>query len=168
MSSFEAMMFALEKHRHQVRKYTGEPYASHLAEVAGIVATVAGDNRDGVAVDDMLSAAWLHDAPEDQGVSLDEIEDRFGFTVALGVSGLSDLEQGNRAHRKRLACERLSACAGWIQTIKCADLISNTQSIRKHDPSFAVRYLQEKRELLAVLSRADRRLWSRAAALAED
>lgn len=168
MSSFEAMMFALEKHRHQVRKYTGEPYASHLAEVAGIVATVAGDNRDGVAVDDMLSAAWLHDAQEDQGVSTDEIEDRFGFTVALGVSGLSDLEQGTRARRKQLSCERLGACAGWIQTIKCADLISNTQSIRKHDPSFAVRYLKEKRELLAVLSRADRRLWSRAAALAED
>ena len=40
--AFEAMLFARTSHAGQVRKYTGNPYTDHLAEVAGIVATVDG------------------------------------------------------------------------------------------------------------------------------
>ncbi len=79
---------------------------------------------------------------------------------------LSDLEEGNRATRKCLSCERLAAAPGWVQTIKCADLISNTSSIVLHDPDFAKVYSREKRELLAVLTKADRRLWDIANSMA--
>jgi len=154
------MRFAREAHKDQVRKYTGNPYVDHLAEVAGIVGTVAHFSGDCAMVDQMLAVAWLHDAVEDCGVTLAEIEAKFGFMVAVGVSGLTDNETGaNRAERKAKSRERLAARASWIQTIKCADLISNTSSIVKHDPKFAAVYLQEKRELLAVLTKADRRLW---------
>ncbi|NLD69639.1 MAG: guanosine polyphosphate pyrophosphohydrolase, partial [Limnobacter sp.] len=40
--AFDAMMFARQVHSRQVRKYSGNPYVDHLAEVAGIVATVGG------------------------------------------------------------------------------------------------------------------------------
>ena len=146
--AYEAMVFARRVHSGQKRKYTGNSYADHLAEVAGIVASV----RDH---DYMIATAWLHDCVEDQGVSLQTIEDRFGFNVAIGVSGLSDIEQGNRAERKAASRARLAACSGWIQTIKCADLISNTSSIVQHDPKFAVTYLEEKRLLLDVMTKAD-------------
>lgn len=146
--AYEAMIFARKAHKDHVRKYTGNPYADHLAEVAGIVATVAHDER-------MIAVAWLHDCVEDVGITLDQIEDKFGFDVAIGVSGLSDLETGNRAERKQKSRDRLALCSDWIQTIKCADLISNTSSIVKHDPKFAVTYLEEKRLLLAVMNRAD-------------
>lgn len=149
--TFSAMLFAREKHQGQVRKYTGNPYVDHLAEVAGIVATV-----DSSPV--VIATAWLHDVVEDCGVSLQEIDRRFGPIVALGVSGLSDVETGNRAERKAASRARLANCTGWIQTIKCADLISNTSSIVKHDPKFAVTYLEEKRLLLEVLTKADPRL----------
>ena len=129
--AYRAMMFARDAHKEQTRKYTGNPYIDHLAEVAGIIATVQSDQV-------ILATAWLHDCVEDCGVSLQTIEDEFGLTVALGVSGLSDLESGNRAERKRQSRDRLALCAGWIQSIKCADLISNTSSIVKHDPKFAV------------------------------
>lgn len=158
--AFEAMIFARHAHRNQVRKYSGTPYADHLAEVAGIVATVAHEAHDGATADAMIASAWLHDCVEDQDVTLADIESRFGATVALGVAGLSDLEQGNRATRKRLSCERLAACPGWIQTIKCADLISNTSSIVRHDPHFSIVYLREKRDLLNAMTKADRRLWA--------
>lgn len=155
--AFDAMQFARATHRNQRRKYTGNPYADHLAEVAGI-AMAAGCYTFDVHPDEFMAVCWLHDSVEDQGIALDEIEGRFGLKVAIGVSGLSDLEEGNRAERKAAARERLSKCSGWIQTIKCADLISNTSSIVMHDPKFAVTYLEEKRLLLDVMTKADPRL----------
>jgi len=71
---------------------------------------------------------------------------------------LSDLEQGNRGLRKKLACERLGRAPKWIQDIKVCDLISNTSSIVLHDPKFAETYLKEKKELLSYLGEADKRL----------
>jgi (p)ppGpp synthase/HD superfamily hydrolase len=159
MSAFEAMMFAREAHKAQQRKYTGNPYSDHLAEVAGIVATVADDMPfPRFRIDIMVSVAWLHDCVEDQGITPQEITDRFGLDVLLGVMLLSDLETGNRAERKAASRTRLAAAPGWVQTIKCADLISNTSSIVKHDPKFAVTYLEEKRLLLDVMTQADPRL----------
>lgn len=157
--SYEAMVFARQVHKDQVRKYTGNPYADHLAEVAGVVATVAAQACEAVTVDEMLAVAWLHDCMEDQGVTFEGLSQRFGELVAQGVSWLSDLEMGNRATRKRLSCQRLAKAPGWVQTIKCADLISNTSSIVKHDPDFAKVYLREKLDLLTAMKKADRRLW---------
>ncbi len=149
--AYDAMMFAREVHKEQRRKYTNNPYTDHLAEVAGIVASIAPDSAH-------IATAWLHDCVEDQGISLQAIADRFGDLVAIGVSGLSDMEEGNRAERKAASRARLALCSGWIQTIKCADLISNTSSIVQHDPKFAVTYLEEKRLLLDVMTKADPRL----------
>lgn len=150
------MSFARETHKNQTRKYTGNPYADHLAEVAGIVATVAPFGSMSL----MVSVAWLHDCVEDCGVSVSELKDRFGSEVAFGVLALSDMETGNRAERKKASCAWLARQDGWIQTIKCADLISNTSSIVMHDPKFAETYLQEKRTLLKALMKADERLLS--------
>lgn len=123
------------------------------------MATVAGSQGDAAMAEQMVAVAWLHDAVEDCDVSLEQIEQHFGFMVAVGVSGLTDSETGaNRAERKAKGRERLSKCASWIQTIKCADLISNTSSIVEHDPEFAKLYLEEKRALLDVLTKADLRL----------
>lgn len=38
--AFEAMTFARAVHRDQRRKYTGNPYFDHLAEVTGIAMSV--------------------------------------------------------------------------------------------------------------------------------
>lgn len=163
--AFEAMQFAGHVHRDQQRKYTGEPYAGHLAEVAGIVATVAGADFDfGFSsnvewrIDQIIATSWLHDCMEDQGVTVHQLAGLFGVTVMNGVLLLSDLEQGNRAERKAASRARLAAAPAWVQTIKCADLISNTSSIVKHDPKFAAVYVEEKRLLLDVMTQADPRL----------
>lgn len=161
--AYDAMMFAREAHINQKRKYTGEPYANHLAEVAGIVAAAASHHP---SIDIIIATAWLHDTVEDCGVSLETIRQKFGEVVAKGVAYLSDLEQGNRAERKRLSRERLAKAPAWVQNIKCADLISNTSSICLHDPNFAVVYIEEKRLLLDVLTKADPRLLALARNLA--
>ena len=125
--AFQAMCFAREVHKHQKRKYTGNTYTDHLGEVAGIVASVPH-------TEEMITLAWLHDCVEDQG-SLQELNDKFGIVITNGVLLLSDLEEGNRAERKRLSRERLSKAPPEIQTIKYADLISNTSSIVQFDLS---------------------------------
>lgn len=154
--ALKAMLFAREAHREQRRKYTNNPYTDHLAEVAGIVATVLPDSLPMREI--MISVAWLHDCIEDQNVTRAQLSRKFGGWVARGVFLLSDLEEGNRAQRKAASRARLAAAPGWVQTIKVADLISNTSSIVMHDPKFAVTYLEEKRLLLDVLTSADERL----------
>lgn len=154
----KAMLFAMEKHRLQRRKYTNAPYVTHLAEVAGIVASVAmsrGLPNGGVQPEDAVATAWLHDSMEDQGVTRDELLDEFGPIIGYGVVMLSDMETGNRAERKAASRKRLSGAPAWIQTIKLADLISNTSNIVEHDPDFAHIYLREKEDLLSGLSVGD-------------
>lgn len=136
--ALEAMIFARCVHKDHRRKYTGNPYSDHLAEVAGIVATVD-------QTQETIATAWLHDCMEDHGVTWRELESRFGLYVANGVLQLSDLETGNRAERKAASRSRLSLAMPWIQTIKLADLISNTSSIVQHDQKFAKVYLRNNR-----------------------
>ena len=160
---FHALTFAAEAHATQTRKYTGEPYIRHPIEVAKTVASVPDHT------DEMICAALLHDVVEDCGVTLEEIKQEFGEVVEDLVFWLTDpptIKDGpNRAERKRMTRERYSIAPAQAQTIKCADIISNTESIVQHDPDFAVVYLSEGRELLEVLDRADPTLLARARAV---
>lgn len=155
--SFEAMALARRIHKAQRRRYTNAPYADHLAEVAGIAMSV-GWRSPWIHPDKFMAVCWLHDSIEDQGVEKSTIRDMFGQEVCDGVWWLSDLEQGTRHQRKAASRDRLAGAPPWVQDIKVADLISNTSSIVEHDPRFAVVYLEEKRQLLDVLTKADPRL----------
>ena len=154
-----AASFAAEAHKGQVRKYTGQPYIVHPIEVMNIVASVPH-------TDAMLCAALLHDTVEDCGVTLEQIKELFGPEVEDLVFWLTDPPKGesgmNRAMRKELSRQRLEIAPPEAQTIKLADLISNTASIVKHDPDFAVVYLREKAELLKVLVHGDSTLMAKA------
>ena len=148
-----ARIFATAAHAAvgQLRKYTNEPYIVHPAEVVSIVRSVPHTEA-------MLAAAWLHDVVEDTGVTIETVRAEFGEEVADLVSWLTDVsrpEDGNRAHRKARDREHTAAAPAEAQTVKLADLISNTRSIMAHDPKFAVTYLEEKRALLAVMTRGD-------------
>lgn len=149
-----AMLFALAKHSQQVRKYTGEPYSTHLAEVAGYVAATP---HYGTPIEAAVAAAWLHDVCEDCNVSPKEIGEQFGHAIGYAVFLLTDPVDPtkNRAERKRDQRERLAMAPGWVQSIKCADIISNTPSIAKHEPKFAPVYIDECVKLLDVLTSAD-------------
>lgn len=149
--AYEAMIFAMECHKDQLRKYIDVPYFSHLAEVAGLLATVRNDPES-------IAVAWLHDCMEDCGVDFTLLAEKFSPKIAQGVYCLSDLDEGNRAYRKQLSRDRISKCDGWIQDIKVCDLISNTPSIVKYDPKFAVTYLREKALMLHVLDKANSKL----------
>ncbi|WP_316886403.1 HD domain-containing protein [Ralstonia thomasii] len=86
--TYMAMSQARRSHRSQQRKYTGDPYTIHLAEVAALVQTVAHRQR-AVHANVMIATAWLHDVIEDCGVPVSYLRDVFGRDVALGVLTLS-------------------------------------------------------------------------------
>jgi (p)ppGpp synthase/HD superfamily hydrolase len=153
--------FARQAHRNQKRKYTGEPYWHHCREVADLVKQAGGTVE-------MICAAWLHDTVEDCGVSVEQLRATFGDDVAAMVEALTDstLDKGNRKVRKALDRERLSSSSPEVQTIKLADLISNTSSIVERDPNFSVLYLREKSALLAVMTKGNPALYERAKAYA--
>ena len=147
-----ARVFATAAHAavRQVRKYTGEPYIVHPTHVASIVAEHGGN-----AV--MIAAAYLHDVVEDTGVEIDVIRREFGDAVADLVAALTDVSRpsdGNRAVRKALDRAHIAAASTEAQTIKCADLISNADSIVQHDVAFAGVYLEEMAATVDVMTRA--------------
>lgn len=146
-----AIDVASRAHKGQVRKYTGEPYLTHPFAVAGLVASVTGN-------DSMIVAAILHDVVEDTDVRLDTIRGLFGKDACNLVDDLTDVScmtDGNRAERKRIDREHTAEASQRAKTIKLADLIDNTKSITACDKKFAKIYMAEKRLLLEVLTEGD-------------
>lgn len=145
----KARKFAERAHRTQVRKYTNEPYFVHLDEVAKLCQRFGCSKK-------VVAAAYLHDTIEDQPVTYEDLTMEFGKEIADIVRDLTDApkETGSRKERKQLDLSRLAAASADAQTIKCADMISNTSSIVRHDVGFARTYLPEKRAALTVMDRA--------------
>jgi len=80
----KAYEFAKRKHQGQFRK-SGEPYFSHPAEVAYILAELKMDVPT-------IVAGLLHDTLEDTDTTYQELEEEFGREVAFIVKGVTKLE----------------------------------------------------------------------------
>ena len=80
----KAYQWAACLHEGQIRR-SGEPYLSHLTEVAYILARMKLDLPT-------IAAGLLHDSIEDANVTLEEIEKEFGKEVAFIVDGVTKLK----------------------------------------------------------------------------
>jgi GTP diphosphokinase / guanosine-3',5'-bis(diphosphate) 3'-diphosphatase len=122
--------FAAEKHARQKRKgQKQEPYINHLIEVADLVA-----GSSDVLDPELIMAAFLHDTVEDTGVTLSELEARFGRDVAGLVAEVTDDKSLPKETRKHLQVENAHKKSGRAQTLKLADKISNLRSILASPP----------------------------------
>ena len=79
----DAVEFAARKHAGKFRKGSKLPYIVHPMEAAAICASFTDDVE-------VLAAAVLHDVVEDAGVTVDELEGKFGSRVAAIVAGESE------------------------------------------------------------------------------
>ena len=70
----EAIAFAVRAHDGMRRKKSESPYILHPMEAAAIVGTMTDDQNS-------IAAAALHDVVEDAGITIDEIEEKFGKHV---------------------------------------------------------------------------------------
>jgi (p)ppGpp synthase/HD superfamily hydrolase len=121
--------FAARKHKNQKRKgEVAEPYLNHLIEVATLVAE-ATDGRPEVVV-----AALLHDAVEDQDVTNTEIVGLFGPTVASLVAELTDDKSLLKQERKDKQINAALYKSEGASVIKLADKTSNLLAIANSPP----------------------------------
>jgi (p)ppGpp synthase/HD superfamily hydrolase len=112
-------------HVHQRRKGAAEePYINHLLEVASLVAE-ATDGKE----PDLVVAALLHDAIEDQEVPHEMIAETFGETVARIVAAVTDDKTLSQVERRRIQVESAAKKSREAKILKLADKTSNLRAI---------------------------------------
>ena len=112
---------------HVIQRRKGvasEPYVNHLLEVASLV-TAATEALEA----DVVIAALLHDAVEDQAIAIELIASEFGQKVAGIVMEVTDNKKLLKAERKRLQVESASKKSREAKLIKLADKTSNLRTI---------------------------------------
>jgi (p)ppGpp synthase/HD superfamily hydrolase len=123
----EALAYAAEVHRGQVRKGTAVPYLAHLLGVAAMVLEAGGDEDEAIA-------ALLHDTVEDQGgaARLADVRDRFGDHVAAVVAACSDTDQQPKPpwrERKEAFLEHLQKAPPDVLRVSLADKLYNARAL---------------------------------------
>jgi GTP pyrophosphokinase len=122
----DALTFAADAHRGQVRKGTSIPYLSHLLAVSGLVLEHGGDETEAIA-------GLLHDAIEDVGAHLREpIGERFGSDVLAIVEGCTDAEVIPKPpwqERKERYIAHLQTAPLPVLRVSAADKLHNARCI---------------------------------------
>jgi GTP pyrophosphokinase len=122
-----AYEFARDAHAGQTR-LSGEPYVTHCVEVARIVSELGLDATS-------AAAALLHDTVEDTSVTLEDIEARFGPSVAAIVDGVTKLDRLHFSSKEaqQAATVRkmlVSMARDWrVLVIKLADRLHNMRTV---------------------------------------
>jgi GTP pyrophosphokinase len=145
-----AFDLAVEAHDGQ-RRATGEPYVTHPIASAQITAELG---IDPIAV----TAALLHDVPEDTEYGLTDIEDRFGPEVARLVDGVTKLSRfSTHSHEQQQAeniRKMLLAMAEDIRVvlIKLADRLHNMRTLYGLPSEKQLRIARQTQEIYAPLA----------------
>jgi (p)ppGpp synthase/HD superfamily hydrolase len=125
VSVLRAADAAARWHVDQRRKGSAaEPYINHLLEVAILVARATEGSEPNVVI-----AALLHDAVEDQGVTAETIASDFGQHVADIVMEVTDDKSLPKDERKRLQVKNAPKKSREAKLIKLADKISNVRAV---------------------------------------
>jgi guanosine-3',5'-bis(diphosphate) 3'-pyrophosphohydrolase len=145
-----AYELARDAHAGQTRK-SGEPYVQHPVAVAKIVAELGLD-------DVTVSAALLHDAVEDTGVTLDDLTQAFGPDVAAIVDGVTKLDRlkfdSKEAQQAATVRKMLVAMAKDMRVliIKLSDRLHNMRTIAAMPAWKQERTAQETLDIYAPLA----------------
>ncbi|PYU03394.1 MAG: GTP pyrophosphokinase [Acidobacteria bacterium] len=145
-----AYEIAAERHRDQLRR-SGDPYLSHLLEVAHILADMRMDATT-------LSAALLHDVIEDTEFPVARIQERFGDETARLVEGVTKISRLNmlapEARQAENVRKMVLAMVNDVRVVvvKLADRLHNMRTIQYLEPSKQQRIARETLEIYAPIA----------------
>ncbi len=146
----QAYLFAARAHAGQLRA-SGEDYIIHPLGVAIILAEIGLDT-------DTIIAALLHDVVEDTGVTLDELAEEFGPTIASlvdGVTKLGRLEDLNKQERQAENLRKMFLAMAEdlrVILIKLADRLHNMRTLNYRPRDKQKETAQETRDIFAPLA----------------
>src|ERR1700756_3091895 len=145
-----AYEIATERHRDQFRS-SGEPYLSHLLEVAHILADMRLDAT-------ALTAAILHDSIEDTEYPVARIEERFGAEVAHLVEGVTKIGRlkmlAPEARQAETVRKMLLAMVTDVRVVlvKLADRLHNMRTLEHLKPERQEAIARETMDIYAPLA----------------
>jgi len=145
-----AFDIAAERHRDQFRS-SGDPYITHLLEVAHILADMKLDATT-------LAAALLHDAIEDTEYPLSRLEERFGSEVARLVEGVTKIGRLNmmapEARQAENVRKMLLAMVHDVRVVmvKLADRLHNMRTLEFLEPIKQQRISRETMDIYAPIA----------------
>ncbi len=150
----EAYDFAAEAHQGQMRK-SGDPYIEHPLQVALTLAKLQLDAKT-------LTAALLHDVPENCDIPISALEARFGAEVAKLVDGVTKLgklslhapDAATRESQAQSLRKMLVSMAEDLRVvfIKLADRLHNMETLKALSPEMQRSIAQETLEIYAPLA----------------
>jgi (p)ppGpp synthase/HD superfamily hydrolase len=121
---FDAIEFATNAHKGQLRKGSRLPYIYHPLAVGRILLEAGYET-------DIVIGGILHDTVEDTQVTIEEIASLFGERVAALVAGASEKNKADTwENRKRETIEKLDTADLGVCAVSCADKLDNIRSIR--------------------------------------
>ncbi|MEO7110728.1 MAG: bifunctional (p)ppGpp synthetase/guanosine-3',5'-bis(diphosphate) 3'-pyrophosphohydrolase, partial [Polyangiaceae bacterium] len=142
--------FAMKAHEGQKRK-SGEPYFTHPASVAGVIADLRLDTAS-------VCAGLLHDCVEDTLATIEDLEREFGDEVAFLVDGVTKLSQINFTSREDRQAENFRkmvvAMARDIRVllVKLCDRLDNMRTLDAMAPEAQDRIARETMDIYAPLA----------------
>jgi GTP diphosphokinase / guanosine-3',5'-bis(diphosphate) 3'-diphosphatase len=145
-----AYEIAAERHRDQLRR-SGDPYLTHLLEVAHILADMRMDSTT-------LSAALLHDVIEDTEFPVSRIQERFGEETARLVEGVTKIGRLNmlapEARQAENVRKMVLAMVNDVRVVvvKLADRLHNMRTIQYLEPDKQQRIARETLEIYAPIA----------------
>jgi GTP diphosphokinase / guanosine-3',5'-bis(diphosphate) 3'-diphosphatase len=145
-----AYEIASERHHDQLRS-SGEPYMTHLLEVAHILADLRLDATT-------LTAALLHDATEDTEYPVSRIEERFGPDVARLVEAVTKIGRLNMMAPETRQAENvrkmLLAMVHDVRVVlvKLADRLHNMRTLEYLEPEKQQRISRETLDIYAPIA----------------
>src|SRR5246500_3458169 len=145
-----AYEIATERHHDQFRS-SGDPYLSHLLEVAHILADMRLDATT-------LAAALLHDVIEDTEFPISRIEERFGADVARLVEGVTKIGRLNMMAPETRQAENvrkmLLAMVHDVRVVlvKLADRLHNMRTLEYLEPEKQQRISRETLDIYAPIA----------------
>jgi len=140
-----ALLFAIKKHKGQVRERTNDDYLTHPLRVSYLVTEHKGKSKHR---EDLICAAILHDTIEDTNTTVEELNKNFGmFVTSLVYELTNDENEKKKVGKLEYQKKKMKGMSSYGLFLKLCDMYAN---ITDTPTDY---YIKNARETIAYISR---------------